>query len=151
MLADEIRRSTSIHSLINDVSGRSYGYLWWTDKFENPDSHDAVWAVVAYGFGNQMIAIVPRYDAVFVMTAFDYAAATLNHCRPGDYLGHYVLPALAGRTNPFRPMPTLPDEVGYSPLFDETEQRPSHRADAPAAAARVTQDLSARVGAGCGL
>lgn len=151
---DWIRRSTSIHSLTSDLSGRSYGYFWWVDKFEDPDRGEALWAVVAYGFGNQMIAIVPRYDAVFVMTAFDYAAATLNHCRPEDYLGHYVLPALAGRTKPFRPMPILPHEVGYSPLFDSAAQGALHRVDTPAAgsqAARVRADLSEQVGNDCGL
>jgi len=66
-----------------DDSIDSYGYYWWTGDIARHDFF------CAFGWGGQVIAVLPDLDIVFVTTANGYSATAFN-----SLLEKYVIPAV---------------------------------------------------------
>ena len=72
----------------NTWGRRGYAYAWWTHEFRK--SGHTVPAFDAWGWGGQVIAVLPEHDAVAVFTGAHYNAAS----SPAKILGAHVIPAL---------------------------------------------------------
>ncbi|KXK57257.1 MAG: 6-aminohexanoate-dimer hydrolase [Chlorobi bacterium OLB7] len=74
-----------------------YGYQWWLTKQKlSVGICDTITVHSALGWGGQMIAVVPKYDLVVVLTAA-LSDDELEEKHPVSILWHHILPAIIGK------------------------------------------------------
>lgn len=113
---DWLIRSTTVQSLPHpNMPWQSvgYGYQWWLASFRLADDAEAqiTWAIIASGFGGQLILIIPDYNAVVVTTAFHFDQPSGEEI----LLANYVLPAISGGKT-FTPVPVTAELLGSRTL-----------------------------------
>lgn len=92
--ADWVARSTTAYS--GGFTTYGYGYQWWTlpSSFRGADGTDPGVVFFAWGYGSQMIFVLPRYDMVVVTTGANYGESS---DQPVRFLRTHVIPAVLDR------------------------------------------------------
>lgn len=79
-----IAESTTVPTEGGSPGGDRYGYLWWITKIDNYSAY------YAFGFGGQLIYVVPNLDIVAVITSDFYSP----HLENKTIVGKYIIPAV---------------------------------------------------------
>jgi CubicO group peptidase (beta-lactamase class C family) len=77
--------------------GNGYGYQWWLGR--SPIERQTIEWIAGLGFGGQCLFILPKYQAVVVITAGLYkeSGERVSDIVINDILNKYVLPALGDK------------------------------------------------------
>ncbi|RDY59384.1 serine hydrolase domain-containing protein [Flagellimonas nanhaiensis] len=88
---DWVLESTMKHVRLQNVKDKNeYGYQWWHDTYLV--NGRAIESIEARGAGGQFIFILPKLDAVVVITSGNFRNGKGNQSR--DILKEYILPAI---------------------------------------------------------
>ncbi|NIO29755.1 MAG: serine hydrolase [Candidatus Latescibacteria bacterium] len=107
--AEWIEQSSRSYSTVPDREGYGYSYMWWVIT----DQQDKKWGMYsALGVGRQMIAVLPRYNVVFVNRADTY----LGEMTDREKLHQLMDLILEARTSAPKSQPKLvPFEIPAGP------------------------------------
>jgi CubicO group peptidase (beta-lactamase class C family) len=89
--ASWVERSTRAYT--GGAASYGYGYQWWTlpSSFRGADGTDPGAVFFAWGYGSQMIFVVPRFDMVVVTTGGNFSGSS---DQPVSFLRTHIIPAV---------------------------------------------------------
>jgi CubicO group peptidase (beta-lactamase class C family) len=89
--ADWVDRSTEAYT--GGTASYGYGFQWWTlpSSFRGADGTDPGPVFFAWGYGSQMIFVIPRFDMVVVTTGGNFSGSS---DQPVGFLRTHVIPAV---------------------------------------------------------
>ena len=92
--SDWVSRSTTAHT--GGAATYGYGYQWWTlpSTFRGADGPDPGHVFFAWGYGSQMIFVIPQFDMVVVTTGGNFDGSS---DQPVRFLRTHVIPAVRDR------------------------------------------------------